>query len=96
MWGVGKMLNFGKIGGWEINHSNTIALDYIIYASVADVLGEGLDQIHFRRTLFGESLKLWNHIKDVGADVIPTHDRYTIKGALEKKSQTTDACSYEY
>lgn len=45
--------------------------------SVKHILGQGFDFVRFRRTLcvWGESLELWNHIKDSCHEVVLTVDK---------------------
>lgn len=48
--------------------------------SVSEMLGKGLDVVQFRRTLYGDSLELQNHIKEVCAGVTLTIKKTRFSG----------------
>lgn len=57
---------------------------------------KGWDSIHFRRTLYGDSLELWNHIKEGCANVVLTGQRDTIKWTLNKNNIYTVKSYYRH
>lgn len=52
--------------------------------SVAEILCRGLDQVQFRRMVYGDSLDLWNHIKEVCVDVVLADQKDFIRWTLTK------------
>lgn len=52
--------------------------------SVGEILDKGLEQVQFRRTLYGNSLKLWGHIKEVCGGATLTDQKDSIRWTLTK------------
>lgn len=60
------------------------------------MIDKGLDLVMFRRTLSGESVELWNHIKECCAQVELSTQGDTIKWTLNKSGVYTVKYYYRH
>jgi hypothetical protein len=64
--------------------------------SVKYMFDKGLGNVNFRRTLYGDSLEQWEHIKDSRSGVVLSGDRDRIFWTLDKKGIYTVKCYYRF
>lgn len=64
--------------------------------SIKQISDKGLEAVQFRRTLYTDSLELWNHIKECCAQVVLSTQRDTIKWTLSKNGIYTVKSYYRH
>lgn len=64
--------------------------------SVADILGGGLNNGRFRRTLYRESLELWEHIREACGSVTLNEQRDVVRWTLMGNGKYTVKSCYRY
>ena len=64
--------------------------------SVKQIFDKGFDNVRFRRTLWGDRLDLWTHIKDACAGVALNNEKDVITWTLTKNKKFTVKSMYKH
>lgn len=99
--GNGKDVRFWEdwwIGDKTLKHSfpRLYGLCFDKNKSIAEVFRKGLASLSFRRTLYGDSLELWGHVREACEGVMLNQDRDRIKWSLNKNGIYTVKSYYRH
>lgn len=98
---VGNCKNTRFWADWWIGQKSLQKSFPILYSvcfdknkSIAEIFDKEIQNVSFRRTLYGESLQLWEHIKNACENIVLTDQKDVIKWSLAKNGLYTVKSCY--